>query len=548
MKKFIVMLVLCLTGLLTQSCTQSIPTTTQSTTSTTTKDQSWKIVYDVADSSPDFLNNVSVCYQVFPIAFADSNDDGYGDLNGVRNALDYLANQLQVDCIWLNPINPSPTYHKYDVTNYYGIDPQFGTMEDFEQLITDAKNAGIRILMDLVINHTAKTHPWFINSSNGPSATYRDYYVWNDLSDRKAFPIRNSWYLYNGSFYFASFWSEMPELNFDNPALRQEIKDIATFWLNKGVSGFRIDAAKHLYDTNEYPVGTKTLQENVHFFREFNAHIKQVNPDAFMVGEVYVNNSSFVANFYEGMDSAFNFEFAEKLISSLMSGQDMNAISSLIAARSSFSQKRSDYIDSIFITNHYQDRIYDRLGGNVDKLKLAAHITMTLPGISWIYYGEELGMSGVKPDSMIRQPFSWGNELLSWNTKSKASGIGSWNSANLALTGMSEQLIDSNSLLNSYRSIIAFRQLNPILSQGDLLGVDRVDNRIMSYVRVLDEMTVLVIHNLSSQSISAVVNASDMVTLYQTHPITLQDQTILFQPYSTTIFQISNSTVTLRNP
>jgi alpha-amylase len=257
----------------------------------------WKIVYDIVDSSPHFLNEVSVCYNIFPIAFADSNGDGLGDLRGITENMDYLSDILDVDCIWLNPINPSPTYHKYDVTNYYGIDPQFGNMSDFEALIAAADVAGIKILMDLVINHTSSEHPWFINSTLGPAATYRNWYVWNDLADREAFPNRTGWYMNNGMYYYASFWSEMPELNFDNPDVREEIKNITTFWLEKGVGGFRIDAARHLYDINEYPRGTPTNRENINYFREFNYHVKSINPDAFVVGEVYVNSSSFVAGF-----------------------------------------------------------------------------------------------------------------------------------------------------------------------------------------------------------------------------------------------------------
>ena len=264
-------------------------------------DMSWKLDYDMVDSSPDFLANVSVCYQIFPISWADSNDDGYGDLNGITENISYLADTLNIDCIWINPINVSPSYHKYDVVDYYDIDPQFGTLEDFENLLEVAGDNDIRVLMDLVINHTSTANPWFIDSASSVDSDFRDYYVWNDLKDRTVYPSKSGWSYTNGMFYYASFWSEMPELNFDNQDVRIEIENILEFWLNKGVDGFRIDAAKHLYDTNEYPSGTATFRENVNYFREFNYFVKQINPDAFIVGEIASPSPSFVDNFLEGM-------------------------------------------------------------------------------------------------------------------------------------------------------------------------------------------------------------------------------------------------------
>lgn len=510
---------------------------------TETEEESWKILYDIQPTSPDFLDNVSVCYQVFPYSFADSNSDGIGDLKGIRENLDYLADILDVDCIWLNPIHPSPTYHKYDVTNYYGIDRQFGTMAEFELLIEEAEAKGIRILMDLVINHTSSQHPWFINASIGPAASYREWYVWNTLEDRTAFPDRTGWYLKNGVYYFASFWNEMPELNFENPAVRNEIKNILTFWLEKGVAGFRIDAAKHIYDTKEYPAGTPTLRENVHYFREFNHHVKTVNPDAFVVGEVYTSGSSFVSNFYEGMDSAFNFEFADILVSALQSNAQINLLNALITAQTNYRNKRDNPLDSLFLSNHDQPRIGDQVGLNINKMKMASQILMTLPGISWIYYGEEIGMSGIKPDNNIRQPFKWGEGRISYTTQG-GTAIGSWNSHNSTLSGMTEQVEDPESLLNTYRSMIAIRKEHRVLQRGTISSISHSRSQLLAYMLSHEGQRVLVVHNLTPNDVTINHNLSTYTLLESTHLQDLGPASFTFRGYSTLILSIDQETVT----
>jgi alpha-amylase len=548
MKRFLALLLLTLFSVSLAAC-QTTTTTTLSTSTRTTRDTSWKVVYDAAPTSPDFKDNVSVCYQIFPIAWADSNGDGYGDFNGIAENIDYLADTLQVDCIWMNPFNPSPSYHKYDVTNFYEVDPQFGTMADLEHLLSVAHDNGIRVLMDYVINHTAYTHPWFVNSSMGPSSSYRDFYVWNDLKDRAAFPSRSAWYLNNGSYYFASFWSQMPELNYDNQAVRTEIKAIATFWLNKGIDGFRIDAAKHIYDTAEYAIGTPTLLENINWFKEFNDHVKSIDPDALVLGEVYVLSSAFVANYYEGMDSAFNFDFADKLIYSAIAGYDSTALSSLIAGREAFALKRTDPIDSLFLTNHDQDRVADRLGHNPDKLKLVNRVLMTMPGIAWIYYGEELGMSGVKPDSQIRQPFKWDGERSAYVTSAKPNGIAAWTTYNQSLLGVDAQLIvGSGSILESYKTIIGLRQQNEVLRKGDLVAADNPNNRLMAYTRTYEGVTYLVIHNFSASSQTTMHNLTTMNLVWTSAPFDSSENVLTISPYQTAIFAIDNQVVVLRNP
>lgn len=504
--------------------------------------ESWKVLYDIQPTSPDFLENVDACYQIFPYSFADSNNDGIGDLKGITENLDYFSDILGVDCLWLNPIHPSPTYHKYDVTNYYGIDRQFGTMTDFQTLIDEAESKGIRILMDLVINHTSSQHPWFINASIGNEATYRNWYVWNTLEDRVQFPDRTGWYLKNGVYYFASFWNEMPELNFENPLVRAEIKNILTFWLEKGVSGFRIDAAKHIYDTKEYPAGTPTLKENVHYFREFNHHVKTVNPDAFVVGEIYTNGSSYISNFYEGMDSAFNFEFADTLTQALQSNAQINLLSLLLTSQTNYRNKKDQPLDSLFLSNHDQNRIADSLGLNLNKMKMASQILMTLPGISWIYYGEEIGMSGIKPDNNIRQPFKWGEQRLDYTTQG-GTAIGAWNSYNQALPGMTEQLLDDQSLLRTYIQMIQVRDQHPILSRGTLSAINHSRSQLLAYILTLEGTKVLVVHNLTPNDVTINHNLLSYTLLNSTHLQDLGSTSMTFRGYSSLILSVNQDEI-----
>jgi glycosidase len=546
MKKILLSILFAMLALSVVSCTET--TTTATTKATTTRDTSWKVQYDPALTSPDFRDNVGTCYQIFTIAWADSNGDGYGDFKGIEDNLDYLANDLNVDCIWMTPFNASPSYHKYDVTDYYAVDPQFGTIADLESLLSKAHDRGIRVLMDFVINHTSANHPWFVNATIGPASSYRNFYVWNDLSDRQAFPSRDAWYRSGDMYYFASFWSQMPELNYDNPAVRAEIKAIASYWLDKGIDGFRIDAAKHIYDPAEYPIGTPTLRENVDWFEEFNAHVKSVDPDAIVLGEVFVLSGSFVANYYAGMDSAFDFDFADKLMQSAMSNYDAGALSNLIATRAAIQAKRSDGIDSLFLTNHDQDRIADRLGHNVDKLKLVNRVLMTLPGIAWIYYGEELGMSGVKPDGQIRQPFIWDGTRTAYVTQAKPNGISAWTTINQTLPGVEAQKADPDSLLSSYMAVTALRRDHIVLRLGDLQAVDNSNNRLMAYTLTYDGVTYLVIHNFASQDTLTTHDLSGHTLVWQSAPVLDEAGVLTIPAYQSVVFQINQSAVTMRQP
>ncbi|MFW5894581.1 MAG: alpha-amylase family glycosyl hydrolase, partial [Bacillota bacterium] len=202
---------------------------------------------------------VDSCYQIFPIAYSDGNGDGMGDLEGIMDKADYLTDTLDVDCVWLTPVNESPSYHKYDVVDYYSIDEQFGDEETYEEFLDTMEENDIKVLMDFVINHTSYQHPWFEDARSDEDSEYRDYYVWSDEEALdEDYNSKEGWVAHGDEYYFASFWDQMPELNYENEDVREEIKEIASYWLDKGVDGFRIDAARHIYDRNEFPSSMDT--------------------------------------------------------------------------------------------------------------------------------------------------------------------------------------------------------------------------------------------------------------------------------------------------
>lgn len=502
---------------------------------------------EMADTSQTLSNDVSTCYQIFPISFADSNDDGYGDLNGITENADYIADTLDVDCVWLNPINPSPSYHKYDVTDYYGIDEQFGTMEDFEAFLDVMHENDILVLTDFVINHTSYDHPLFESARD--DGEYRDWYRWNDFENsEEEYPSMDGWHRHGDSYYYASFWDQMPELNYENEAVREEIKSIATYWLEDiGVDGFRIDAARHIYDKNEYPSGTDVDELNIEWFLEFNDHVKSINEDAIVLSEVWVENSSYIADFYEGMDTTFNFQTATDIIDAVATTRDNDMVENLVEAREAYGEVREDFVDSMFLTNHDQNRIMSQLSENEDKARLAANILFTLPGVSWVYYGEEIGMNGQKPDESIRQPFKWGGDS-DYTTEAKPNGINAWGDHNTAIDGAMDQLDDEDSLLNHYRELISLKRSDDTLRNGDIVALEDSDhgnaleseNDVMAYLRTDEDNTYIVIHHLGGSPSTITHSLSDYSVVHSSDDHTENDGSIELQNQASIILKIND--------
>ena len=499
-------------------------------------------------ATSEALKDNDVCYQIFPISFADSDDDGYGDIQGIIDNVDYLVNTLDVDCVWLNPINPSPSYHKYDVVDYYDVDSRFGTIQEYITLVEVLNDNDVDILMDLVINHTSYDHPWF-EASRNPNheeyEKYRDYYVWNDFENSEEnYPTQNGWYDHDqrDAKYFASFWDQMPELNFDNPDVRQEIKDIASFWLDDiGVDGFRIDAARHIYDKNEVPVRTDYRGKNIDWFIEFNDYIKSVDENAIMLSEIWLNSSAVIANYLEGMDTTFNFQTAENIIEAVGSTQANDMVSELVAARGHYGEVREDFVDSIFLSNHDQNRVMGAFNEDADKARLAANILFTLPGTSWIYYGEELGMNGSNDpgkDEDVRQPFKWSASSV-YNPEGGHTGISEWNEHNSALDGMNEQLNDEASLLNHYLELIQLKKGNSVLTDGTFEDTETFDSDVIAYLRSEGDTTYLVIHHLGKAESDIEHALENYSIVYSSSDVTENDGSFTMDAHSSLVIDVS---------
>jgi alpha-amylase len=431
-----------------------------------------------------------IFYEIFVHAFYDSNGDGIGDLKGVTAKLDYLR-ELGVNGIWLLPVHPSPSYHKYDVTDYYGIHPDYGTMEDMKALLAEAHKRDILVLIDMVINHCSSEHPFFREARKGKDNPYREYFVWSsDSVIHKKDPYH--WHR-NGrdkEKYYGFFWKGMPDLNFDHIALREEMKKIGKFWLTDvGVDGFRLDAVRYIYPD--------TLKEkNVKWWQEYRAYLDNSGEDLFLVAEIW-GESSLIGSFLnKGVHSAFNFDLSFSIEEMLTTKKDPGIARLLDEIHAGYRELSDSYYDAIFLKNHDQDRIMSLLNDSRQG-KLAASILLTLPGIPFIYYGEEIGMLGMKPDEYIREP-------MIWDLPKEDPGQTRWIEPRYSLPGkvtpVKKQMEDPASMLSHYKNMIALRKEHKILATGSIRSPDHIPDHFCAYELVGADHKILVIHNLKART------------------------------------------------
>ena len=446
--------------------------------------------------------NDTVFYEIFVRSFYDSDGDGIGDFNGIIAKLDYLNDgdpnttaDLGVTGIWLMPIHPSPSYHGYDVTNYWAVNPEYGSMDDFKRMISEAHKRGIRVIIDLVLNHTSSQHAWFV-AAQDPNSPYRDYYIWSETKPDYIGPWgQQVWYKRKSGYYYALFWEHMPDLNYNNPEVTTKMENVVRFWLDEvGVNGFRLDAAKHLIEEGALQANTESTHA---WFAEFRPFYKSINPDALMIGEVWEDNVGVVASYVQGdqLDLTFDFGLAEAFVESARSGKALTVNGTLkldyrILPRGQF---------AVFLTNHDQDRVMSQLRGEVNKAKAAASLLLTSPGVPFIYYGEEIGMEGQKPDEDIRRPMQWSAERhagFSTNFPWRSPGP-DWETYNVAA-----EMDDPNSLLSHYRSLIHLRNQHAALRVGDLYLIRTGNQAIFASLRLSHDEAVLIVINLGSEPVT----------------------------------------------
>ncbi len=445
-----------------------------------------------------------VFYNIFIRSFYDSNGDGIGDLNGITEKLEYLK-RLGINGIWLSPLHPSDSYHKYDVKAYKEIDPEYGTLEDFRNLVEEAHKRNIVVLMDLVINHTDDNHPWFQKALAGEEY-YRKFYHWKKKGQIKE--QKEHWHTQppdggvnnSDELFYGFFWKGMPDLNFDYEPVRDEVKKIAKYWLDFGVDGFRLDAALHIYPFY-VEESDRNMWKSINWWQEFGEYVKKENPNAFLIGEVW-ENETVASEFSKNALNNFNFALSGKLLEVLKKEKDVEGVANWLANyQDEIKTVRPDFVDATFLTNHDQNRIASELKSDQEKLKLAASVLMTLPGVPFLYYGEEIGMLGQKPDEQIREPMIW------YEPGTTSGGQANWEEIKYNLPSKiksaATQWKDSTSLLNHYKQLIYLRQTQPAFTQGDFswLSFEGQPKSLFGFMRKMGDKIYFVFHNLSGKPI-----------------------------------------------
>lgn len=469
-----------------------------------------------------------VVYQIFVPSFCDSNQDGIGDLKGIQHKLGYLED-LGVEAIWLSPIFLSSSYHKYDVMDYYQIDPHFGTENDLIDLIQEATSRNIQVYLDLVLNHTSSQHAWFQEAQRDENSSYRDFYIWKTpekihqerLEEREATAdsgLKDPWHWpiqRSKEKYYSLFWREMPHLNLANLATKKALVDVALYWLKRGVSGFRLDAAKHIFSDES---------KAAKFWKVFTDEIKYSFTGVYFVGEVWTSAER-VAPFFEGLTANFDFQLSDEIKNAVKySTISSDFISNLLASYQLFGTYHTDFIDATFLSNHDQERVASFLDNDVKKLKAIANILFTLPGQPYIYYGEELGMLGRKPDERIREAFLW-------DERNKDTARTNWQkpkyNTDSKVAPLAKQVTNEESLYVHYKKWIKQRKENASLGQISPINLEKWElNRqdVLSFKRTHPDQDTWILHNLTGET-------------KQFHSIQEEEWAVYFKTFQSPTFQ-----------
>ena len=462
-------------------------------------------------------------YEVFLYSFADSDGDGIGDIRGLIDKLDYIndgddTTDMDLGCngIWLMPIMPSTTYHKYDVTDYEDIDAEYGDLDDFKELVTECHKRGIRLIIDLVMNHTSSKHPWFeaacdyIEGLGGaePSEAECPYFGYYNFTRE---PKGDVYYEVGdtGWYYEAQFWSEMPDLNLENQAVRDEFDGITSFWMNLGVDGFRLDAA------GEYETGQTT--KNIEILSWFHSMVEEKNADAYIVAEVWQDLDTYAKYYESGIDSCFDFAFANAdgiIADSLKKTAGYNASSYGNAAanvQKKLAAYNADYIDAPFYTNHDMARSAGYYSGDYSEnmTKISGAMNLFMSGNAFLYYGEELGMKGSGKDENKRAPMYWSDAGDGKTAEGMCRGPEGMDAIKMKYGSLEEQKDDPDSVYNFYRAVIKLRNAYPEIARGQVTFLkDLSDENVCVLKKTWNDRELVIAFNLSEQA--ETVNLSDV--------------------------------------
>lgn len=480
----------------------------------------------------------AVFYEIYPRSFADSNNDGVGDLNGITSKVDYLKD-LGVNAIWITPFFPSPQVDfGYDVSDYENIDPMYGTLADFETLVAAARKRGIRVILDFVINHTSNGHSWFLDSRSSRMSAHRDWYIWREGKAKGRPP--NNWISdFGGSawkfdpttnqYYYHFFYPEQPDLNWRNPAVKQAMFDVTRWWYERGVSGFRLDAVDELFeDANlkDNPVRFfgkslygdpieedeyNTEQPEIHeVLKELRRVSDQYN--GVLIGETWPANSNELSQYYgKGDELQLPMDFLFTNVNDLSAAQFRKQIAAIDSVSG---------WPTFVIGNHDRVRSYDRYGDgqhNDQIAKLMAALYLTLRGTPILYYGEEIGMKTTPPTRKedVKDPkgrTGWPKDKgrdgertpMQWDESENAgfSKAEPWLPVppTAKTHNVADEARDPESILSFYKNLLKLRHANEELLEGRYVPLDQNDQDVLSYLRVYKDQAVVVFLNMSGSS------------------------------------------------
>jgi alpha-glucosidase len=477
----------------------------------------------------------AVFYEIYPRSFADSNNDGIGDLNGISSKMSYL-HELGADAIWITPCYPSPQVDfGYDVSDYRNIDPMYGTLKDFDHMVAEGKKNHVRIIMDFVPNHTSDQHPWFLDSKSSRTSAHRDWYIWRD--GKAAGQPPNNWISIFGGpawkldpttdqYYYHFFYPQQPDLNWRNPAVEKVMLDTTRWWYERGVSGFRLDAVDTLFEDpalqNNPVLGGKNKQGDPNTENKYNTNLPEVHEelqklrkvadesDAVLIGETWTSNVEQLDRYYGkgGNELQMPMDFMFTTVDKLSPPDFRHQIAAVNSAHG---------WPVFVISNHDIVRSYNRYGDgkNNDAIaKLMGAFYLTLRGTPIMYYGEEIGMENNDPKHKedVKDPIGqtgWPKEKgrdgertpMQWNTDKNAgfSEKEPWLPvpASYQIHNVASESQDPDSIFNLYKKVLALRHTNQALLEGTYTALNENDPHVMAYLRGYKGTGVLVVLNMS---------------------------------------------------
>ena len=454
-------------------------------------------------------DNYRTFYQIFVGSFSDSNGDGTGDLRGIINRMDYLndgnihsKDSLGVQGLWLSPIFSSPSYHKYDAKDYYQIDWRFGEEKDLKELIELCHARNVKIILDLAINHTSNLHAWYeafkeARTTGNTESPYYDYYACVTAEEQVG-GVSYQKLAGVDCYVECNFSSHMPELNFDNEEVRKATLDIAKYYLELGVDGFRFDAVKYIYfgDT----------PRSVAFWEWYMDELRKIKPDIYCVGECWSGESEILS--YLSAMNCFNFAMAQAEGAAATAAKGLN-VANFTGYVEAYQKKvkaaNPDAMEMPFLSNHDMDRIAGAFVTE-NNMKMAANLYLLSPGSPVIYYGEELGMRGSRgsasTDANRRLAMLWGDEDLIKDP------VGSTYPTDKQIgTTAAEQAKDGGSMLTHYRALLSIRHRYPAIARGTYTALNTADKKLGGFIVTYEGETLVILHNVSGEELTLDLSA-----------------------------------------